>query len=199
MTVDEDREPLVLRDVAAWRTWLDEHEDDSDGVQLVLAKKGVTDPTSLSYAAALEEALCSGWIDGRRNARDAATFLQLFTPRRARSIWSQRNVEIVTRLAADGRMRERGRTEIERARSDGRWERAYAGQATVRIPDDLALALAASPQAAARLAALGSAERYSVLHPILIAASPATRAARIARAVARLGGGAAAASSDGIG
>jgi uncharacterized protein YdeI (YjbR/CyaY-like superfamily) len=186
---DEDREPLVLRDVGAWRTWLDDHEHDSDGVQLVLAKKGVTDPTSLSYAAALEEALCSGWIDGRRNARDEATFLQLFTPRRARSIWSQRNVEIVSRLVADGRMRERGHVEIERARSDGRWERAYAGQAAARVPDDLALALAASPSAAARLAALGSAERYSVLHPILTAASPATRAARIARALARLDGG----------
>ncbi|QLD12657.1 YdeI/OmpD-associated family protein [Microbacterium oleivorans] len=189
MVDDEGRGPLVLIDTAAWRSWLDENESTSDGVQLVLAKKGVTRPTSLSYAAALDEALCSGWIDGRRNARDGETFLQLFTPRRARSIWSQRNVEIVNRLIGEGRMRDRGRVEIDRARSDGRWDRAYAGQAAAQVPDDLAAALAASPVAAARLAALGSAERYSVLHPILTASSPATRTVRIARAVARLADG----------
>ncbi|WP_306426957.1 YdeI/OmpD-associated family protein [Microbacterium sp. Yaish 1] len=87
MTADAAGPPLlVVSDAAAWRAWLDVHESDSDGVRLVLAKKNVTDPTSLTYAEALDEALCSGWIDGRRNSRDEATFLQLFTPRRARSI-----------------------------------------------------------------------------------------------------------------
>ena len=183
---DASPTPLIVADRVAWRAWLDANEDVSDGVQLVLAKRGVTDPTSLTYAEALDEALCSGWIDGRRNARDASTFLQMYTPRRARSIWSLRNVELVAGLIASGRMRPRGHAEIERARADGRWERAYAGPATAQVPDDLAAALALSPTAEQRFAALGSAERYSVLHPILTAASPVTRRTRIERAVARL-------------
>lgn len=118
---------LVVADAAAWRAWLDAHEDDVDAVQLVLAKKGTTTPTTLTYGQALEEALCSGWIDGRRNALDAGTFLQLFTPRRRASIWSQRNVGLVAELVAAGRMRPRGRAEVDRAVDDGRWQRAYTG------------------------------------------------------------------------
>ncbi|MFS0712524.1 YdeI/OmpD-associated family protein [Microbacterium sp. 2P01SA-2] len=179
---------LVVADAVAWRAWLDVHESDTDGVRLVLAKKNVTEPTSLTYAEALDEALCSGWIDGRRNSRDEATFVQLFTPRRARSIWSQRNVGIIERLTAEGRMRARGWTEVERARADGRWERAYAGQAGAAVPSDLEAALAVSPRAARRFSGLPAAERYSVLHPILSAPSDAVRAARIRRAVIRLAG-----------
>jgi uncharacterized protein YdeI (YjbR/CyaY-like superfamily) len=185
---DEGPALLVVADAVAWRAWLDSHESDSDGVRLVLAKKNVTEPTSLTYAEALDEALCSGWIDGRRNSRDETTFVQLFTPRRARSIWSQRNVAIIERLTAEGRMRERGWTEVERARADGRWERAYAGQAGAAVPADLEAALSASPGAARRFAALRAAERYSVLHPVLSAPSEAARAARIRRVVARLEG-----------
>lgn len=176
---------LVVADAAAWRSWLDTHEDSSDGVKLVLAKKGTTSPTSLTYAEALEEALCSGWIDGRRNAIDDATFQQHFTPRRRASLWSQRNVTLVTRLTDEGRMRPRGQSEIDRARADGRWERAYAGQASVETPDDLAAALAASPAAAARFAALTSAGRYSAIHPLITAADERVRANRLARLVAR--------------
>lgn len=185
---DEGPALLVVADAVAWRAWLDSHESDSDGVRLVLAKKNVTEPTSLTYAEALDEALCSGWIDGRRNSRDETTFVQLFTPRRARSIWSLRNVGIIERLTAEGRMRERGWIEVERARADGRWERAYAGQAGAAVPADLEAALSASPAAARRFAALRAAERYSVLHPVLSAPSQAARAARIRRVVARLEG-----------
>ncbi len=113
-------ETLLVRDAEAWRAWLDEHEDASDGVWLVLAKKGTVAPTSLSYAQALDEALCSGWIDGQKRPGDATTFLQRFTPRRPTSIWSQRNIGLVTELAAQGRMRSRGQAEIDRARADGR-------------------------------------------------------------------------------
>lgn len=180
--------PLIVADAAAWRAWLDANETASDGVQLVLAKKDVVHPTSLTYAEALEEALCSGWIDGRRNARDASTFLQLFTPRRARSIWSERNVGLIQRLVAEGRMRPRGQREIDRARADGRWDRAYAGQASAAVPPDLEAALADEPEASRRFAALGAAARYSVLHPILSAPSDAARAARVRRAVERLVG-----------
>lgn len=190
MTAADDARPapLIVADAAAWRAWLDANEAVSDGVQLVLAKKNVTHPTSLTYAEALDEALCSGWIDGRRNARDETTFLQLFTPRRARSIWSERNVGLIERLVAEGRMRPRGQREIERARADGRWDRAYAGQASAAVPPDLEAALADEPEASRRFAALGAAARYSVLHPILSAPSDAARAARVRRAVDRLAG-----------
>lgn len=176
---------LVVADAAAWRAWLDEHEDDSDGVRLVLAKKGTVEPTRLTYAEALDEALCSGWIDGRRNAIDAATFQQHFTPRRKRSIWSQRNVALVARLIDAGRMRPRGQAEIDRAKADGRWQRAYAGQAEADVPEDLARALAASPVATERFAALTRADRYSAIHPLITAPSAVTRANRIARLIGR--------------
>lgn len=177
---------LTVPDVAAWRAWLDVHEADPDGVWLVLARKGVVDPTSLTYAEALDEALCSGWIDGQRRSGDATTFLQRFVPRRPRSLWSQRNVEHIARLDAEGRLRERGRAEVERARADGRWDRAYAGQASAEVPADLLAALDAVPGARARFEALGRQERYAVLHPLMTAPGDAVRAARLERAVRAL-------------
>ncbi|AYA23412.1 hypothetical protein C6369_001860 [Rhodococcus rhodochrous] len=182
----EITDPLCVADAAHWRAWLDTHEDGSDGVWLVLARKSVTAPTSLTYQEALEEALCSGWIDGQRRGRDDQTFLQRFTPRRARSMWSQRNVGLVSTLVAVGRMRPRGEAEIARARADGRWDRAYAGPAAAEPPPDLLAALAAEPGTGAAFEQLSRTERYQVLHPILTAADDAVRAARIARAVARL-------------
>jgi uncharacterized protein YdeI (YjbR/CyaY-like superfamily) len=181
---------LTVPDAAAWRAWLDAHESTSEGVRLVLAKKGTTTPTSLTYAEALDEALCSGWIDGRRNALDAGTFLQHFTPRRARSIWSMRNVDHVARLVDSRRMRPRGQTEIDRAKDDGRWDRAYAGQADMEPPADLAVALADSPRASRAFAGLSRSARYSVMHPVLTAPTEEARVGRIARAVARLEAGA---------
>lgn len=174
---------LCVPDAGAWRVWLDVHEGTSDGVWLVLAKKGVAQPTSLTYAQALDEALCSGWIDGQKRGRDAATFLQRFTPRRARSIWSARNVGHIARLSAEGRMRARGGAEVAEARGDGRWERAYAGSADAQVPDDLAAALAANPVAATRFEALSRAQRYSVLHPLMTAPNPESRARRLAKAL----------------
>lgn len=138
---------LVFSDAGAWREWLDANENVSDGGWLLLAKKGAPSPTSLTYAQALGEALCSGWIDGQRKGYDKTAFLQRFTPRRSRSVWSQRNVEHVARLGDEGRMRPRGEQEVERAKADGRWDRAYAGPATAKVPDDLAAALAALPGA----------------------------------------------------
>ena len=118
-----DPPQLILPDAAAWRTWLAENVDDQAGVWLVLAKKGTTDPTSLSYAAALEEALCHGWIDGQARRRDEVTYVQRFTPRRRRSMWSQRNVGIVERLTAEGRMHPQGVSEVAgpRPTGAGRW------------------------------------------------------------------------------
>jgi len=183
----ERPEVLVVADSAAWRQWLDVHEAASDGVWLLLAKRGTTSPTSLSYAEALDEALCSGWIDGQKQANDAATFRQRFTPRRARSLWSQRNIEHVGRLVEQGRLRPRGQQEVDRAKADGRWERAYAGSATATVPDDLAAALASWPAAQQRFDALSRQERYSVLHPLLTAPNPATRRRRLAKVLGALG------------
>ncbi|MCG7311284.1 YdeI/OmpD-associated family protein [Brachybacterium halotolerans subsp. kimchii] len=178
--------PLVVADAAAWRAWLDAHEDTSEGVWLLLAKKGGSGPTTLTYQQALEEALCSGWIDGQRRAHDEHSFRQRYTPRRPRSIWSQRNVDIIGRLEAASRMRERGRAEVERAKADGRWDSAYAGAASAQVPPALAEALAASPRARAAFDLLTGSARYSALHPILSATREATRRTRIAALVERL-------------
>src|SRR6478752_1652441 len=129
---------LIVSDAAAFRAWLDEHHDRSEGVWLVLAKKNTTDPTSLTYAQALEEALCQGWIDGQKRSRDATTFTQRFTPRRRTSQWSKRNVDLADGLIADGRMQAAGLVEIERAKADGRWAAAYSGPAAATVPADLA-------------------------------------------------------------
>ncbi|MEJ6489146.1 YdeI/OmpD-associated family protein [Leucobacter sp. USCH14] len=179
-------EPAVFADAAAWRAWLEVHEDAHDGGWVVLAKKGTTSPTSLSYQDALEVALCSGWIDGQKQSRDGATFQQRFTPRRARSMWSKRNVDIIARLDAEGLLRPRGRAEVERAQADGRWERAYAGSATMDEPEALVAALAADPVARSAFDALSRSARYSALHPIVTAVRPETRARRIAALVERL-------------
>ncbi|WP_375342179.1 YdeI family protein [Curtobacterium sp. MCBD17_028] len=177
---------LVVADAAAWRAWLDAHEDDPDGVWLVLAKKGTVDPTSLTYDQALDEALCSGWIDGQKRGNDAATFLQRFTPRRRTSLWSQRNIGLVAALTAQGQMRPRGQAEVDRAQADGRWASAYAGSAAIAEPEDLTAALAASPAAAERFATLNRQNRYAVLHRITTAPSPTARANRLAKLVAML-------------
>ena len=174
---------LVMAGVPEWRAWLDSNEDSSDGVWLLMAKKGITVPTSLTYAQALDEALCSGWIDGQRKGNDETTFLQRFTPRRARSLWSVRNLGIVAELIAEERMRARGFAEIEKAKADGRWERAYAGPASVVVPDDFVAALAAAPVARERFELLTSSARYPILHTIITAPNETTRAKRIERQI----------------
>ncbi|SEH71998.1 MULTISPECIES: YdeI/OmpD-associated family protein [unclassified Leifsonia] len=183
---DTDSDLLIVTDAAAWRQWLDANEETSDGVWLVLAKKGVADPTSLTYGQALAEALCSGWIDGQKRGRDAATFLQRFTPRRTASLWSERNIGLVAALAAEGRMRPRGQAEIDRAKADGRWDRAYAGSSTIQVPDDLTAALTANPAAAATFERLNKQNRFAVLHRVVTAPSATSRANRLQKLVAML-------------
>jgi uncharacterized protein YdeI (YjbR/CyaY-like superfamily) len=180
---------LTVADAVAWREWLGEHHDTSAGVWLVLAKQGTTQPTSLAYDQAVEEALCHGWIDGQARRRDDATYRQRFTPRRARSPWSKRNVGIVERLEREGRMRPAGVAEVERAKADGRWDAAYAGQASMDVPDDLAAALAAQPEAQAMFDILTRQNRYAVLYRIESAKRPDTRARRIESFVAMLARG----------
>jgi uncharacterized protein YdeI (YjbR/CyaY-like superfamily) len=180
---------LTVTDAAGWRTWLAAHHDDPSGVWLVLAKKGTTAPTRLSYDEALEEALCHGWIDGQVRRRDEHTYLQRFTPRRARSRWSSRNVGIAERLAAEGRMHPAGAEAVARAKEDGRWEAAYAGPAGATVPADLLGALAAEPAAQAMFEILTSQNRYAVLHRIEAAKRADTRARRIEQYVSMLARG----------
>jgi uncharacterized protein YdeI (YjbR/CyaY-like superfamily) len=187
--VEAELDELILPDAAAWRAWLDAHREEQGGVWLVLAKKGTTDPTTLTYDGALEEALCFGWIDGQGRRRDDATSLQRFTPRRSRSSWSKRNVGIAERLIGEGRMHPAGLAEVERAKSDGRWEAAYAGPATIDVPPELAAALAAEPKARAMFEILTSQNRYAVLYRITTAKRAETRTRRIEQFVAMLARG----------
>jgi len=180
---------LIVTNAAAWREWLTEHCEGPAGVWLVLAKKGTTHPTSLTYDQALDEALCHGWIDGQTRRRDEATYSQRFTPRRARSRWSQRNVGIVERLVAEGRMHPAGIAEVERAKADGRWDAAYASSATSEVPADLAAALVAQPRAKAMYEILSSQNRYAVLYRVGSAKRPETRARRVEQLVAMLARG----------
>lgn len=177
---------VIVADAPAWRAWLDEHHDAATGVWLVLAKKGTTEPTSVTYGEALEEALCHGWIDGQVRRRDETTYRQRFTPRRPRSSWSKRNVGLAERLLSEGRMHPAGIAEIERAKADGRWETAYSGARSVEVPADLAAALAAEATAEAMFEILTSRVRYAVLHPIATAKRIATWARRIPQLVAML-------------
>ncbi|MFD6135887.1 YdeI family protein [Isoptericola sp. NPDC056618] len=178
---------LLLPDPAAWRAWLDEHEDTTpDGAWLVLAKKGRPSPTTLTHASALEEALCSGWIDAQMRSLGADTMLQRFCPRRPRSRWSVRNQEIVARLTDEGRMRPRGQAEIDAAKADGRWEAAYHGSARAEVPPDLAAALAASPAASAMFEVLTSQNRYAILHRLGALKTAEARERNVAKYVAML-------------
>ncbi|MFC3688592.1 YdeI/OmpD-associated family protein [Aquipuribacter hungaricus] len=185
----EQAEELTVPDVDAWREWLAEHVHEQPGVWLTLAKKGTTEPTSLTYAQALQEALCQGWIDGQAKSVDDQVYRQRFTPRRARSIWSKRNVGYVAALIEAGRMQPNGHAEIERAKADGRWDAAYSGPATIEVPEDLVAALAAEPAAQALFAELDATNRYAVLHRVVTAVKPETRARRIQANVAMLARG----------
>jgi uncharacterized protein YdeI (YjbR/CyaY-like superfamily) len=184
-----DLSEFVVADAGAWRAWLSDQHGASPGVWLVLAKKGTTDPTSLSYDEALEEAICFGWIDGQIGGRDSATFRRRFTPRKARSPWSRRNTAIAERLAASGRMQRSGEEQVRQAKADGRWDAAYAGQASMAVPADLADALKSNLRAQAMFERLSSANRYSILYRIGDAKKAETRARRIEQFVDMLARG----------
>ena len=180
---------LLVGDVAEWRAWLAANHTTSDGVRLVLAKKGVAGPTTLTYADALPEALCYGWIDGQLTRGDEATYRVRFTPRRARSPWSKRNVEFAEGLIADGRMQPAGLAEVERAKADGRWQKAYGGSAALEVPDDLRDAIAASPAAQRMWDVLTRTNKFAIVYRVQEAKRPETRARRIQQFVEMLARG----------
>jgi uncharacterized protein YdeI (YjbR/CyaY-like superfamily) len=174
-----------LADAASWERWLRQHHAASDGVWLRIAKKGADEP-SVGYPEALEIALCYGWIDGQKKSLDAHYWLQRFTPRRARSIWSKVNRAKAEALIAQGRMQPAGLKQVERAKADGRWDSAYDGVGSASVPPDLEAAFAANPKAQAFFASLSSANRYAVLWRVQTAKRPQTRARRIGQLVAML-------------
>lgn len=184
-----DLAELLVADAGSWRAWLFENHRESPGVWLVLTKKGGR-VTALDYAGALDEALCFGWIDGQVRRRDEASMRQRFTPRRSKSAWSRRNVEHVARLTAAGRMTPAGQTAVDAAKTDGRWQAAYAGPAANESPDDWAAVLAGNPGAKAMWDILTSQNRYAITYRIGQAKRPETRAKRLAEFAAMLARGA---------
>jgi uncharacterized protein YdeI (YjbR/CyaY-like superfamily) len=183
--VADDLPRLAFADAAAWAHWLDEHHQTSAGLWLQLAKKAAGTP-SVTYPEAVEVAICYGWIDGQKAPLDERWWLQRFTPRRARSPWSEINRRKAEELLAAGRMQPAGLAEVERARADGRWEAAYAGQRVAEVPPDLAAALAADPAAARGFEALSRANRYAILYRLQDAKRPETRARRLEQFVTML-------------
>lgn len=183
-----DNLPIKLfRDAAAFETWLCAHAD-GKGAWLQIAKKG-TGLASVSYVEALDVALCHGWIDGQKRGMDAQYFLQRFTPRRPRSLWSQINIGKVERLLAQGRMGQGGLREVEAAKADGRWQAAYASATTMDVPPELAEALAVNPEAAAFFEQLDKTNRYAFCWRVHTAKKPETRLARARKFVEMMASG----------
>jgi len=183
--VPDDLPVLLFADAAELEAWLGDRHADSDGIWLKIAKKGAPEP-SVTYAEAVDLGLCFGWIDGQRRALDETHFLQRFTPRRPRGRWSKINREKAEALIAAGRVRPAGLAEIEAARADGRWEAAYEGQRTAKVPDDLQRELDANPAAARFFAELDSQNRYAILYRLGDAKKPETRERRLRKFVAML-------------
>lgn len=188
MASDDGLPTIFFASTAAWELWLADNHVASEGVWIRIAKKDV-DVASVRYPEVLECALCFGWIDGRREALDAQHFLQRFTPRRSRSRWSKINREKAEQLIAQERMRPAGLAEVERAKADGRWAAAYAGQRSSTVPEDLQRELDARPEAKAFFASLSSQNRYAIVYRLGDAKKAETRARRLAKFIAMLEAG----------
>jgi uncharacterized protein YdeI (YjbR/CyaY-like superfamily) len=176
---------LAFADARAFDGWLESQGAIAPGLWLKLAKKGAPKPT-LTKSEAIDAALCHGWIDGQLDAYDDHDWLIRFTPRKPRSRWSQLNCRRAAELLAEGRIRPAGLAQIEMAKSDGRWDAAYAPASRAEPPPDLAAALSANPKAAAFFATLTGANRYAILYRIGAVKTPETRARKIAQFVAML-------------
>ena len=179
---------LTFATPSEWDAWLEAHGSASPGVWLRLAKTSAEQPT-VAYAQAVEVALCHGWIDGRKQSDGEHHWLQRFTPRTARSIWSKINKEKAQALIAAKRMRPAGLAAIERAKVDGRWDAAYASASASTVPDDLQRALDVHPKAKAFFETLDGRNRYAILFRIQNVKKVETRAKKIARFVEMLSAG----------
>jgi uncharacterized protein YdeI (YjbR/CyaY-like superfamily) len=186
---DEMHSPtLTFTNQEAWEAWLDANGEAASGVWLRIAKRSAGEST-VSYAQALESALCYGWIDGQKQADSEHYWLQRFTPRTANSIWSRINKAKAEALIAAGRMGPAGLRAIERARRDGRWEAAYSSASTSAVPDDLQQALDSNPNARQFFATLNSRNRYAILFRIQNVKKAETRAKKISQFIDMLNNG----------
>lgn len=183
MVAHNDKPIVYPASPGEWRDWLAEHGTVSDGVRVQLVKKSSKLP-GISYAQALDEALCVGWIDGQSNSLDDDFFYQSFGPRRSRSVWSKRNRDHVARLVSEGRMLPAGLAEVDAAKADGRWEAAYSQND--EAPDDLRSAIDASPAAAAFFSKLSAQNRFAIIFRTNSVKRAETRARKIAEFVAML-------------
>lgn len=176
------------RSARTFETWLRKNHSASGGAWFELAKSGAPAST-ISYDEAVKVALCYGWIDGQKKAQDAMYWLQRFTPRKPRSMWSKVNRARAEALIAAGRMQASGQAEIDRAKADGRWDAAYDSARTAAVPADLEAALRAQPKAGAFFSTLNAANRYAVLWRVQTAKKPEMSARRIQTLVAMLARG----------
>ena len=184
----DDLPVLAFASRSDWEAWLDENHASSDGLWIKIAKKASGIET-VTHAEALETALCYGWIDGQRDRFDDTWFLQRFTPRRARSRWSQVNRAKATELIDRGLMRPAGLREVERAKAEGRWDAAYESVSSATVPEDLERELARNPAAREFFETLNSQNRYAILYRLADAKRPETRARRLAQFVEMLNEG----------
>lgn len=162
----------------AFETWLSTNHHRQEGIFLQIYKKA-SGITSIDYAQALDAALCYGWIDGMRKSHDEVSFLQRFTPRRAKSIWSKKNVEHVARLIDTDKMQPPGLAEIERAKADGRWENAYEAQSTMQVPEDFLKEVSKDKKALAFYESLNKQNKFAIAFRLQQAQKPETRQKRM--------------------
>lgn len=176
---------LHVLDQAAWEEWLEDNHNHSNGVRLQIAKKNAGG-SSPSYDEALDVALCYGWIDSQKESCDDVYWIQRFSPRGSKSIWSQINRDKVERLLSEGKMKLAGVEAVESAKKDGRWDAAYASQSKATIPDDLSAELDNNPQAKEFFESLNSTNRYAILFRLQSAKKPETRLKRLQQFVSML-------------
>ncbi|RYG42284.1 bacteriocin-protection protein, YdeI/OmpD-associated family [bacterium] len=185
MPHDAECEIRPFADAASWERWLEENQGLKQGTWLKIAKKGSGIPT-VSYDEALDVALCYGWIDGQKKTYEGEFFMQRFTPRRPKSLWSKRNVAKALGLIDSGRMRPAGLSEVELARSDGRWQAAYDSPKDMVLPEDFLSALEKNERAKAFFDTLNKSSRYTIAFRLHNAGTPETRARRFTALLGQL-------------
>lgn len=178
MTAKDDLEIIAFPSPQSWESWLVQHHSVSNGIWLRFFKKG-SGVTSVTFAEALDEALCYGWIDGQAKKYDDASWLQKFTPRRSKSIWSKRNREHIERLIKAGKMQPAGLKEVEKAKADGRWEKAYDSPSTMQVPEDFLAALDKNEKAKAFFETLNKTNTYAIAWRLQTAKRSETRMKRM--------------------
>jgi len=181
-------EILCFRSSLEFRKWLAANHRQSDGIWLRIFKKDSGEP-SVTYAEALDEALCFGWIDGLKQRHDEVSWRQRFTPRRPKSGWSRINTQHADRLMKAGRMKAAGQAAIDAAKKDGRWTAAYDSPSKATIPEDFLAALRRDKKAYAFFESLNKANRYAIAYRLQTAKKPETKQRRMEMILAMLARG----------